>query len=110
MSRNQRILATVEWKRIRLKVLARDAHTCAYCGEPANEVDHVVPLAVDRSQAYDMDNLVAACRRCNNLKGAKNKRVFLSTSVTPPVFPAYVSPTRSITHEDTPFTARPIGN
>ncbi len=32
--------ATAHWKKIRLQVLKRDAYTCAYCGDVANEVDH----------------------------------------------------------------------
>jgi 5-methylcytosine-specific restriction endonuclease McrA len=92
MSHSSKLLHTRTWQRVRLRVLARDAHTCAYCGEPANEVDHVVPISVDQNQAYDMDNLVACCRRCNNLKGAKNQAVFLSRSLTPPAFISIISP------------------
>ena len=62
MGHSSKLLQTAAWQRIRLRVLARDSYTCAYCGEPANEVDHVVPISVDQNQAYNMDNLVAACR------------------------------------------------
>jgi len=48
-------------------VLQRDRYTCAYCGEPANEVDHVIPRHLNGSDFPS--NLVASCRRCNNLKG-----------------------------------------
>ena len=92
MGHSSKLLQTAQWQRIRRNVLARDAYTCAYCGEPANEVDHVVPISVDQNQAYDMDNLVAACRRCNNLKGAKDQAVFLQQRLTPPAFPAIISP------------------
>ncbi len=34
--------ATSHWKKLRLQVLKRDAYTCAYCGDVANEVDHRV--------------------------------------------------------------------
>ncbi len=55
--------ATSHWKKIRLKVLARDAYTCAYCGSPdANEVDHVWPKS--RGGEDTLDNLVCCCRRC----------------------------------------------
>ena len=67
-------------------------HICAYCGNEANEVDHVVPLAIDDSNPYNMDGLVACCRRCNNLKGARSKDVFLRELFTPPVFMANISP------------------
>ena len=92
MSKNQQMLSTSTWKKIRLRVLARDSYTCHYCSEPANEVDHIVPLAVDKSEAYNMDNLVAACRRCNNLKGTKEQSVFLARSSTPPAFIGIISP------------------
>jgi hypothetical protein len=55
--------ATSHWKKIRLKVLNRDAWTCTYCGESANEVDHVYPKS--KGGEDTLDNLVAACRRCN---------------------------------------------
>ena len=103
MSKNQRILSTPMWKKVRLKVLARDNYHCVYCDETANEVDHIVPLAVDTSDPYNMDNLVAACRRCNNLKGAKDKHVFLRRGVTPPVFVENISPrggTTTIIYQD----------
>lgn len=36
---------------------------CAYCGEPATEVDHVVPLR--RGGVDEESNLVPACKPCN---------------------------------------------
>ena len=39
-------LSTGHWKKQRLRVLARDGWTCTYCGEPATEVDHVIPRKV----------------------------------------------------------------
>ena len=86
MSRQQKILSTSEWKKVRLRVLDRDGHTCAYCGEVATHVDHVVPLSKDASDPYNPEGLVAACARCNTLKGDKSKAFFLKQSFTPPVF------------------------
>jgi hypothetical protein len=54
------------WKRIRAIILARDSHTCRYCSEPANQVDHVVPRS--RGGRDEPDNLVAACGWCNRSK------------------------------------------
>ena len=98
-----------DYKRVRLQVLARDGYTCFYCGQDATTVDHVIPI-VKGGDPISQDNLVAACRRCNSSKGSRSEGVFLKRSITPPVFPAYVSPTRSVMAEDTPFTARPVGN
>lgn len=47
-------------------VLARDGHTCQYCGASAETVDHVVPRS--RGGRHTWDNVVAACRRCNSGK------------------------------------------
>ena len=55
--------STAHWKKIRLRVLKRDAYTCAYCGDVANEVDHRIPKV--KGGEDSLDNLVAACRRCN---------------------------------------------
>jgi hypothetical protein len=70
--------ATSHWKKIRLKVLNRDAWTCNYCGESANEVDHVYPKS--KGGEDTLDNLVAACRRCN-IK--KKDAIFLGSASTP---------------------------
>ncbi len=45
------------------QVMNRDGEVCQYCLYPAEAVDHVVPQSycLDNS----MDNLVAACGRCN---------------------------------------------
>lgn len=50
----------------RRKVLERDNHTCQYCGDPADTIDHVVPKSAKGSSAYS--NLVAACEACNSKK------------------------------------------
>jgi 5-methylcytosine-specific restriction endonuclease McrA len=97
-----------DYKRVRLQVLARDGHVCHYCGQDATTVDHVIPI-VKGGDPISMDNMVAACRRCNSSKGSRSEGLFLQRQITPPVFSDNISPMRSITHEDTPFTARPIG-
>lgn len=50
-------------------VLRRDRHTCAYCGERASTIDHVVPKS--RGGAMCWTNLVAACPPCNGRKKAR---------------------------------------
>lgn len=47
-------------------VLKRDRHRCAYCGEHATTIDHVLP----KSRGGEMSwlNLVAACTPCNGTK------------------------------------------
>lgn len=42
---------------------------CAYCGAPAEEMDHVEPIA--RGGNGEWDNFTAACASCNRLKSDK---------------------------------------
>jgi 5-methylcytosine-specific restriction endonuclease McrA len=43
-------------------------YTCAYCGSIHNlTVDHMIPLS--RGGTHTFDNLVCACRKCNEEKG-----------------------------------------
>lgn len=55
----------------RKNILLRDQNRCQYCGKhlPPVELtlDHVMPRA--RGGGSTWDNLVASCRRCNNVKG-----------------------------------------
>ena len=55
----------------RHSVLARDNHTCQYCGLKGKDLtlDHVVPKWAGGPHAWD--NLVACCRRCNLKKADK---------------------------------------
>ncbi len=50
----------------RRTVLLRDGHRCAYCGGPADTVDHVHPRS--RGGRHEWTNVVAACARCNHRK------------------------------------------
>lgn len=55
-------------------VLARDNHTCAYCGRPAYTVDHVYPQHLCRAEGRNpntWENTVAACEPCQTRKGGR---------------------------------------
>lgn len=54
----------------RLRVLARDRYSCAYCGNPATTVDHVLPRSRG-GHATSYLNTVACCTRCNSRKGSR---------------------------------------
>jgi hypothetical protein len=56
------------WRKVRLVVLERDGHRCAWCARPATTVDHVRPLA-EGGARLDPGNLVACCVRCNSVRG-----------------------------------------
>ena len=74
-SKNRPDLKTADWKTLRLHILERDAHTCAYCGAEANTVDHIIPASMGGSA--DPSNLLAACAKCN---GAKSNKVHHRTN------------------------------
>lgn len=49
---------------------------CAYCGAPAEVIDHIVPVA--SGGPNDWANYTAACSACNARKGKKPLLVFLA--------------------------------
>ena len=98
-----------KYKAVRLQVLSRDNNTCFYCNAEADTVDHIVPVSKsqDNSEAYNPNNLVAACRRCNSSRGNRSQAVFLATSATPPVFSDLLSPKTSVMTQQGPCTGQP---
>ena len=63
---------------IREYVLQRDQRTCQYCDATGvtMEVDHVVPKSAHGT--YRIDNLITACRRCNQKKDNRDLSNFLA--------------------------------
>lgn len=53
------------------EVFRRDNYTCQYCGRPSLQltIDHIIPKHLGGSHTWE--NVVAACPRCNHLKGGK---------------------------------------
>jgi 5-methylcytosine-specific restriction endonuclease McrA len=53
----------------RKNLLERDNYTCQYCGQKKMPltIDHIIPKASGGKDSWD--NLVAACRSCNQKKG-----------------------------------------
>lgn len=51
------------WGVLRKQVLRRDRHVCYVCGNPATEVDHIVP-----GDNHAMWNLAAICHPCHMSK------------------------------------------
>ncbi len=69
----------------RRAVFARDLNRCQYCGEAAENLDHVLPRS--RGGPHVWENVVAACRPCNARKGDRTPReagMELLVSPTPP--------------------------
>lgn len=104
------------WTAIRIPILKRDGDSCAYCGQHAITVDHVLPKS--RGGTEDPSNLVACCKPCNNRKGtstpsearmsfwkffdtsplrgnAHAERVFITPPITPRDTPQKQAPSSS---------------
>ena len=58
----------------RREVFIRDDHTCQYCGQQTREltIDHVVPRF--RGGAHVWENLVSACKSCNQRKAGRSPK------------------------------------
>nr|DAX21639.1 MAG TPA: HNH endonuclease [Caudoviricetes sp.] len=52
-----------DWDRIRRTVLRRDGGLCVFCGNPANQVDHIIP-----DGPHVPDNLRALCHHCHMVR------------------------------------------
>jgi len=77
----------------RAAIMLRDAHTCQYCGTvPGRQqltVDHVIPRS--RGGAHSWQNLVTACKRCNQKKGSNTPEEAQMRLLTKPFEPTYVA-------------------
>lgn len=64
------------WDRLRLKVLNRDNWVCSYCGKHLEGADATADHIIAKNNGGEdrLDNLVAACRKCN---GTKQDRVLV---------------------------------
>jgi hypothetical protein len=73
-------------------IFERDGYTCAYCGDPATEVDHVEPRSIGGRN--EPTNGVAVCKRCNAIKRDKldlrwlTRGFFVALSEQPGALPA----------------------
>lgn len=50
-------------KPTRRAIMARDNHTCQYCGAHATTIEHIVPRS--KGGQHTWDNVVACCGPCN---------------------------------------------
>jgi 5-methylcytosine-specific restriction endonuclease McrA len=65
----------VQRKLSRREVFLRDNHTCQYCGKQTRDltIDHVVPRRLGGKHTWD--NVVSACRSCNQRKAGRSPKV-----------------------------------
>jgi len=66
------------WRKRRALILKMHDYMCVYCGDEANTVDHVVPM--NKGGMDNIENLVAACAKCNYGFGDKTKHVVFINS------------------------------
>ncbi len=79
-----------EVKLSRQSLMARDRHTCQYCGKRSKHltVDHVIPR--ERGGRHDWDNLVACCMACNNRKRNRTPREADMSLIRKPSRPRFI--------------------
>lgn len=53
-----------DWWSIRKKVLERDNYKCVKCGQPAQEVHHLIPLS--KGGTTTLSNLISLCKDCHD--------------------------------------------
>lgn len=77
----------------RSAVMVRDLNTCQYCGSTPGRsdltVDHVIPRS--RGGEHSWQNLVTACRHCNQKKGSQTPEEALMQLIRKPYEPSYVA-------------------
>lgn len=77
----------------RASILLRDANTCQYCGEAPGRrnltIDHVLPRS--KGGQHIWGNLVTACKRCNQKKGASTPSEAMMKLLRKPIEPSYVT-------------------
>jgi len=42
-----------------------ERYKCVYCGDIANELDHVIPKSYANTQSYSKDKVIPCCKECN---------------------------------------------
>lgn len=77
----------------RRSIMARDQYTCQYCGATPLRadltLDHVLPRS--RGGRTEWENVVVACRVCNQKKGSRTPREAQMSLARPPRRPRYVA-------------------
>lgn len=54
-------------------------HKCAYCGNPATSLDHIIPRF--KSGSSNRNNLIPACQRCNSNKASMDMQEWYEQQV-----------------------------
>ena len=71
-----------EWQRCRDYILKRDNYLCAKCGNPAEEVHHIIHLSPDNIMnpkiTLSADNLTCLCKECHFAEHRDNSKEHLN--------------------------------
>ena len=72
----RRVYDEAVWQRLRRAILSKNP-LCVYCqkagrNEVATDVDHILAI-VNGGRKYHVDNLQPLCKRCNSVKGARER-------------------------------------
>jgi 5-methylcytosine-specific restriction endonuclease McrA len=81
----------------RANIFLRDSHVCQYCGREFSKaqltLDHVIPIVQGGRKCWE--NIVTACKPCNQRKGGRTPQQASVTLVRRPRQPAWL-PTASL--------------
>jgi 5-methylcytosine-specific restriction endonuclease McrA len=72
--RTKRFMSSLQWRRMRVKILARDHCRCVACGASPDDgvtvlnVDHYEPISKNWERRLDPTNLFTTCGACNHGK------------------------------------------
>jgi len=78
---NSDIYDSARWKRISKKVRVLSGGLCVLCLKNnrtvyADVVDHIIPLSIDKTKAFDMKNLQPICHQCHATQTAEQVRKY----------------------------------
>ena len=65
---------TYKYKQMRQAILKRDDHTCQYCGQPGNQIDHIIPIS--KGGEDHETNMCVSCATCNASKKNQDAQKF----------------------------------
>jgi 5-methylcytosine-specific restriction endonuclease McrA len=66
---NQLPYTQEQYETFRLHVLTRDKYICQFCGEPATDVHHEIPVKLQPFHAVDPCYGWSCCEKCHYAKG-----------------------------------------
>ena len=69
-SKEQKVYKSAMWKRIRAQAISKSNGLCEECIKKGkisyyDDVHHKIPIKVDISKAYDLNNLICLCITCH---------------------------------------------